>query len=80
MSELGSLQFSPKCPKCGGDLGVEVTDGNPTGDDKVICQSCGAVLGTRNNVSADFVNQNRGEIEREAADRIREALRKALRK
>ncbi|ATJ91539.1 hypothetical protein HK16_05840 [Acetobacter senegalensis] len=80
MSELGSLQFSPKCPKCGGDLGVEVRDGEPGGDDKVVCQSCGFVAGTRNEVSKKFIAENRSEIEKAAADKIREALRKALRK
>lgn len=78
MSELGSLQFIPKCPKCGGNLGVEVSDGHPRGDDKVICQSCGAVLGTRDEVSKEFLANNRGEVERAAADKVREALRKAL--
>lgn len=78
MRDLTGLQFRPKCPKCGGDLGVEITDGDPGGDDKVACKSCGASLGTRNEVSAKFIADNRSEIERVAADEIVKALRKAL--
>lgn len=78
MSELGRMQFKPKCPKCGGDLGVEVTDGEPRGDDKVVCQSCGAALGARDEVSKKFLADNRDEIRRTAADEVAKALRKAL--
>lgn len=78
MSDLADLQFRPKCQKCGGDLGVEVTDGEPSGDDEVVCQSCGAILGARNEVSEKFIADNRSEIERVAADEIAKALRKAL--
>lgn len=78
MSDLGSLQFSPKCPKCGGNLGVEVSDGQPRGDDEVICQSCGFVLGPRSEVSKKIIAENRSEIERAAADKVREVLRKAI--
>lgn len=78
MSKLPNLQFRPKCPKCGGELGVEVTDGEPRGDDKVTCQSCGAILGTRDEVSEKFIANNRSEIDRAVADEITKALQKAL--
>ncbi|KXV60656.1 hypothetical protein AD948_04315 [Acetobacter senegalensis] len=80
MSELGNLQFTPKCPKCGGDLGVEVTDGQPRGDDKVVCKVCGFFAGTHNEVTEKFIAENGREIEQAAADKVHEAIRKMLRK
>jgi len=73
------MQIKPECPKCGGELGVEVRDGEPRGDDKVICTSCGFVVGERNEVSRQVVSEHGDEIKKAAADQIRDALRKAFR-
>ena len=78
MSEGNLLNIVPQCPECGSNLSVEILGPDPSGDDRVFCQSCGFEAGTRNDVISHIGENHREEISNAAADAIRDALRKAL--